>query len=158
MRATKNIQVIALLLMIFFAGESTTLAADAPSQAGKGKQPYTIGIPVFKNEQEMKEWIRDKLNFSSSSSSVLEFERSGRKVCVALQEWGGGRVTTNIYIFITNRESGTWGIVAIWQTYTSEVKVVLSKNEKELIFKSKSGKTLFSVPFEALEPKNDPDF
>ena len=154
MRAIKQVRATGLLMLILSIALSTALAADTPTDSGKEKRAYVIGIPIFKNQKEMKQWIHDKLN----SADIQEFERGGRKVCVAFNDIGSGNISQDVYIFITHRASATWGNIAIWRTYTAEVKVAISKNGKDLIFKSKSGKPLFSASFEALEPKNDPDY
>ena len=131
------------------------IRAEEPAvEHDKSKAPYMLGIPVFQSESALKDWIKDRLE----PTELLEFNRRDQKVLIALQPVGSGRITTTVYIFITDRASKTWGIATVWQTYTSKIKISPSKGGKELTFKSKSGKILFLVPFEALEPKNDPDY
>ena len=154
MRTFKAIQIQILFSFLLMLGFQAIQAAEPPAGVSPEDLPYTLGIPVFPNEEAMKYWIRGRLPLSE----LVELEREGRKVCIALAPVGTGRFVTTIYIFITDRKSGAWGVAAVWQTYTSSVKVSPPKGGKELTFKSKSGKVLFRVPFEALEPKTNVDY
>jgi hypothetical protein len=153
----RNIKTIKRMIVASFLLVATGLSGFWTAEANpKPDVPdrYAIGIPVFPTEMAMKEWIRNRLG----ACQLVEFERDKRKVCVALESVGSGHLMTTIYIFINHAESGTWGIAAIWQTYTSEVKVVVPKKRGEVTFKTKSGKTLFRVPLETLESKDSPDY
>lgn len=151
MNQTIHMRVLLLFGLLLLTG---VLQAADTTEKEQGKRPYVLGIPVFQNEKALKDWIRERL----PSSKLVDLEREGRRVCIVFEPVGFGQITTTIYIFIAERSSGNWGIATVWQTYTSEVRVVPPKGGKELTFKSKSGKTLFRVPFEALEPKNDSDY
>jgi hypothetical protein len=151
--ASQNMKLINITYLFLLAVTYSTIGAE-PVVADKPQVPYVLGIPVFQSESALRDWIRTRLG----PTELLEFNRADRKALVALQPVGSGRITTTIYIFITDRASKNWGIATVWQTYTSKIKVSPPKGGKELTFKSKSGKILFRVPFEALEPKNDPDY
>ncbi len=154
MRTSKAIQIKILCLFLLVLGFQAIQAAEPAAGTARETLPYSLGIPVFPNEQALKFWIRERLPLSK----LVELEREGRRVCIALAPVGTGRFVTTVYIFITDRTSGAWGVAAVWQTYTSEVNVYPPKGGKELTFKSKSGKVLFRVPFEALEPKTNSDY
>lgn len=153
-RTFKKVCQLTLLLFAQITLAAVTHAGEAGSAETPGKKPYILGIPTFENEANLREWITNRLD----ASPVVSVDEGGRQVRVVLEPLGSGRIITTIYIFINERESGQWGIAAVWQTFTSEVKVLTRKRGKELVFKSKSGKILFRVPMETLEPKYDPDY
>lgn len=131
-----------------------SVAAESAVSSQNRPRDFALKVPIFKAEQELRTWVREHL----TAPKLEHFEGQGRRVYVAVEYIGSGRIYASIYIFTHEPKSGTWGAVAFWSTDSSDVKILTARRGRDLVFKTKSGKTLFQVPFEALEPKNDPDY
>jgi hypothetical protein len=105
-------------------------------------------LATAKTEKEIEQWGKERFGLAP----VEKYELKGQQVLVLLGDVGSGLALRVIYVYVRTPEA--WRLIAVRFTNTSDVKVV--KSAGALVFKSKAGKELLSLPAEGLPVTFDP--
>jgi hypothetical protein len=94
------------------------------------------------NANEIQQWGNQRFGLAP----LQQYELKGQHVLVLLGDAGSGLTLRTIYIYVQTPEA--WRLLTVRFTNTSEVKV--EKRPDALVFKSKTGRELLSLPAEGL--------
>lgn len=103
----------------------------------------------FKSKTEILEWGKTEFGYVGDTVS---FNIDGSAVFVINGDYASGVSYKTVFVFCkygTEKKAG-WSLLCMRNTNTSSVKVEVDKNHKQVVFSSKSGKTLMILPFETL--------
>src|SRR5262245_27501668 len=125
------------------------LGWSAATAAEKDRQGPCMGMPVAAASVEklQREAIRA---YGACDASTHRAE--GKEAVVILAYSGSGVIRTSVFCYV--REDGVYHLMLCRKTTAS--KVSISVKEKELVATSKSGRRLFSLPFDSMVWKLEP--
>ncbi len=111
----------------------------------------SIETLIFQDKNQINEWGKNQLPFSSVSSK--DILANGIYVNVVLVSGCSGLPCWNIYVF-TEKE-GTWRLIAKTNARLKEqLKLYVDSKQEKIIFKTKSGQ-IGELPFKTLNLSSD---
>jgi hypothetical protein len=134
----KNQSMYALAIILLFC-------LNAHAQMSK------IMLLHFENKNQIIEWGKKEFGYTGDSISI---DVKGKPVFILFGDYYSGVQKKTIFVFLW-RDKKEWELLCIRHTNTSKVKVDLNTEGSEIVFKAKSGKTLMTLPFEAINLDSD---
>ena len=107
------------------------------------------------NSYAQKPIIHDKIVFNEFTDSIVSVE--GKEILVRFEGWGSGIVRIRILVYLRDTDilKGRWILLCSNLTNTTKVSMRLNQERREMIFKSKSGKKLMTLPFDIFNFSSD---
>jgi len=110
----------------------------------------SIETLIFQDKNQINEWGKNQLPFSSVSSK--DFSSNGININVVLVSGCSGLPCWNIYVFIEKK--GAWYLIAKTNATLKQLMLDIDSKYEKIIFKTKS-RQVGELPFEALALKHD---
>ena len=110
----------------------------------------SIETLIFQDKNQINEWGKNQLPFSSVSSK--DFSSNGININVVLVSGCSGLPCWNIYVFM--EKEGAWYLIAKTNATLKQLMLDIDSKYEKIIFKTKS-RQVGELPFEALALKHD---
>jgi hypothetical protein len=101
------------------------------------------------SEHEISEWATELYGFYRPV--YLSIEDKKLLIVIGDTAFGTSRLVLHVFVY----ERNEWELLFTRYTNTSDIKIEVDENTKQLVFRSKAGKILLSQPFDSLNLKFD---
>lgn len=145
-----NIQSL-LLLLLFVLLTMHSFSQELFTKELQWKTRDSIEILVFRDKDQIIEWSKNQLPFSSAYSKDILIK--GCNIYIVMVAGCSGLPCWNIYIFKEKDE--LWQLVTSTDArLTERIEIIVDNKKGKIIFKTKSSQ-IGELPFEKLVDKSD---
>jgi hypothetical protein len=130
--------------MVLVAFMDLTILDVPAAEATNGAiTTVTWELPMSKNMESVKSWAREHL----TRPEFVKVSNASTNMLVILARAGWGRPSTSmVYLYSLDTEDNVWRPRLVWNSNEEEIRVETTRRERELVFKSKKGRALMTLP------------
>lgn len=149
----KKVNITYLLLLLFMSLNMKSYSQELFTQELKWTPCDSIAIFTFQDKEQMIEWSKEQLPFSTVYSDF--FCIRGCHICIVMVAGCSGLPCWNIYVF--KREKRLWQLLtaSIHARLKAQLDIRVDKEQEKIIFETKSDIIIGELSFNILNDNDD---
>jgi hypothetical protein len=130
------------LLVAITLMQAASVHAQSDRDTNSVTSMVTWDFPAGTSLEGLKAWAREYL----TKPEFVEVRNSSTNILVILSRAGWGRPSTSVvHLYGLDPDDNLWLPRLVWNTQEEEIRVQRTKRDRDLIFRSKKGKTLMTL-------------